>query len=74
MKVISLIAAAGLLAGVNAAAAAQTVGAGAPKQSVENRQARGQPDTVAKKRGTRCRIVKQNGQTRHVCSRAPVRR
>ena len=37
-------------------------------QSVENRQARGQPAAVAKKRGTRCRIVKRAGQDKHVCS------
>jgi ribosomal protein L36 len=77
MKIIALAAVAVLSAvgpGSGSAAEAQAVSRTAPAQSIENRQARGQPDAVAKKRGTRCRIVKQNGRTRQVCSKAAVRR
>ena len=75
MKIIALVAVAALsAAGLASAAEAQAVSRTAPAQSIENRQARGQPDVVAKKRGTRCRIVKQNGRSRQVCSKAPVRR
>lgn len=71
MKIAFLFAAAMLTAGP---AEAQTVARSAPQQSIDDRQARGQPATVAKKRGTRCRIVKRAGQDKHVCSKVPVRR
>jgi hypothetical protein len=73
VRIIAFLATATLIA-TSSTAPAQTVSRTAPQQSIENRQARGQPDAVAKKRGTRCRIVKRGGQSKHVCTKAPVRR
>ena len=71
MTIAFLFAAAALTTGP---ADVQAVPRSAPQESIDNRQSRGQPATVAKKRGTRCRIVKRAGQDKHVCSKAPVRR
>jgi hypothetical protein len=77
VKLIITIAAAGLIAtGLGGGGAgAQTAPALAERaQRAEARQTRGEPAMVAKKRGTRCRIVKRPGPDKHVCSRTPIRR